>query len=141
MVRYGIDIKSPKPMMNQDTREFWMKIQETKKLHLQRCKDCETYMHPPRPICHKCHTSNMEYVPASGKGTIYSYVVYHRSTYPSFEVPYEVVLVELEEGVRIISNMMDCEPYEIYIGMPVEAVVDQVFEDVALPKFIKRETD
>ena len=98
-------------------------------------------MHPPRPVCHKCQTFNTEFVPVSGKGTIYSYVVYHRSTYPSFKVPYEVVLVELEEGVRIVSNMKDCEPHEIYIGMPVEAVVDQVFEDIALPKFIKRDPE
>ena len=141
MVRYGTEIESPRPMVDPDSIEFWKKLQETKQLHIQRCKDCETYMHPPRPVCHKCQTFNTEFVPVSGKGTIYSYVVYHRSTYPSFKVPYEVVLVELEEGVRIVSNMKDCEPHEIYIGMPVEAVVDQVFEDIALPKFIKRDPE
>lgn len=140
MVRYNPDFPVSKPLQNEDTREFWSHLQETKKLHFQRCKHCQSYMHPPRPVCYKCHKFDMEWVPSSGKGTIYSYVVYHRSTFPRFEVPYEVILVELEEGVRIVSNMIDCEPDEIYIGMPVEVVVDQVSEEVALPKFKRRDT-
>lgn len=135
MVTYNKKYRTPKPIMNEDTEKFWQLLQETRKLHVQQCKNCKTYSHPPRPVCHNCRKYELEWVPTSGKGTIYSYVIYHRPVHPGFEVPYEVVLVELEEGVRIISNMVDCEPNEVYIGMPVELVVDQVFEDIALPKF------
>ncbi|MCH6267279.1 Zn-ribbon domain-containing OB-fold protein [Neobacillus citreus] len=140
MVRYNPEAKILKPQMNEDTKDYWALLQETKKLHLQRCKHCQSYMHPPRPVCHKCRKFDMEWVPADGKGTIYSYVVYQRSTFPTFKVPYEVVLVELEEGVRIVSNMIDCEPDELFIGMPVEVVVDQVTPELALPKFKRRNT-
>ncbi|SEN04387.1 hypothetical protein SAMN05192533_108148 [Mesobacillus persicus] len=139
MVQYTGKFPIPRPDVNEDTIEYWQLLQETKQLHVQKCKNCGTYSHPPRPICHHCRQYQLEWVPMSGKGTVYSYVIYHRSVHPGFEVPYEVVLVELEEGVRIISNMVDCEPDEVYIGMPVEVVVDQVFEDIALPKFKRRE--
>ena len=135
MVKHEEKVMTPRPMMDQDTVEYWEKLQETKQLHLQRCQHCKTYSHPPRPTCHKCRTFDMEWVPASGKGVIHSYVVYHRSVHPGFKTPYEVILVELEEGVRLVSNMVDCEPNEVYIGMPVEVVVDQAFEDVAMPRF------
>jgi uncharacterized protein len=135
MVQYNTKYPTPRPDVNEDTIEYWKLLQETKQLHVQKCKNCGTYSHPPRPVCHHCRQFALEWVPTSGKGTVYSYVIYHRSVHPGFEVPYDVVLVELEEGVRIVSNMVDCETDEIYIGMPVELVVDQVFEDLALPKF------
>src|SRR5690625_1720239 len=140
MVRYKKKELIPKPAMSEDTEPFCTLLNEKKQLHFQRCEHCKAYMHPPRPVCHNCHKFDMEWVPSTGRGFIYSYVVYRRPTYPAFEVPYECILVELEEGVRIVSNMMDCEPDEIYIGMPVEVVIDQVFDDVALPKFKRQDT-
>lgn len=140
MVRYNKDFPIPKPMMSEDTKEFWSILLKKKELHIQRCKRCQIFMHPPRPICYNCQKFDMEWVPSSGKGTIYSYVVYHRPVHPGFEVPYDCILVELDEGVRIVSNMVDCEPDEIYIGMPVEVVVEQVYDDVVLPKFKRQNT-
>ena len=140
MVQYNEGFAPPRPMVDADSMPFWKVMQETKQLHFQRCAECKELMHPPRPVCHKCHSFNLEWVPAKGKGKIYSYVVYHRPVHPAFKVPYEVVLVELDEGVRIVSNMIDCDPDEIYIGMPVEVVIDQVFEDLALPKFKRQNT-
>ncbi|PIC67808.1 nucleic acid-binding protein [Sporosarcina sp. P21c] len=136
MVKYSeVGVPTPKPMMSQDTEKFWRLLQEEKQLHLQKCNNCQTYSHPPRVVCSNCHSFDLGWVPSEGKGVIHSYVIYHRSVHPGFKTPYGVILVELEEGVRIISNMVDCEPHEIEIGMPVEAVVDQVFEDTALVKF------
>ncbi|WP_050616115.1 Zn-ribbon domain-containing OB-fold protein [Bacillus testis] len=140
MVRYNKEFASPRPMMDVDTKPFWDYLKEKKDLYFQRCANCHSYMHPPRPICNQCKSFDMEWVPSSGKGTIYSYVVYHRPVHPGFEVPYEVVLVEMEEGVRIVSNMVDCEPEDIYIGMPVELVIDEVADDLVLPKFKRRNT-
>lgn len=139
MVRYKEKKLVPKPAVSEDTEPFWRLLNEKKKLHLQRCKHCKRFMHPPRPMCYHCQTFEMEWVPSTGNGVIYSYIVYQRPTYPAFEVPYECILVELGEGVRIVSNMVDCEPDEIYIGMPVEVVIDQVFNDVALPKFKRKD--
>ncbi|MFA8439174.1 Zn-ribbon domain-containing OB-fold protein [Pueribacillus sp. YX66] len=136
MVKYNKEYPTPRPLVDEDTIEFWTKLHETKQLHVQQCKNCNTYSHPPRPVCHNCRQFELEWVPVSGKGKIYSYVIYHRSVHPGFEVPYEVILVELEEGIRIVSNMVDCGPEDISIGMPVEFVPDDdVFEDITLPKF------
>lgn len=135
MVKYNEEYPIPRPTVNEDTIGFWTKLQETKKLHVQQCQSCGSYSHPPRPVCHKCRKFDLEWVPVSGKGVVYSFVVYHRSAHPGFKVPYEVVLVELEEGVRIVSNMIDCDPEDVEIGMPVEFVADQVYEDITLPKF------
>jgi len=74
---------------------------------------------------------------AAGSGYTYSFVTYRESPHPAFKAPYSVVLVEMEEGVRLVSNMVDIEPNEISIGMPVEAVFDEVAEDITLPKFRK----
>ena len=73
----------------------------------------------------------------SGKGTVYSWVTYRESPHPAFRAPYSVVLVEMEEGVRLVSNMVDARPEEISIGMPVEVVFDDVAEGLTLPKFRK----
>jgi uncharacterized OB-fold protein len=77
----------------------------------------------------------MEWAPSEGIGTIYSWVTYRESPHPAFKAPYSVVLVELKEGVRLISNMVDTAPEEISIGMPVEVVFDEVAEGVTLPRF------
>ncbi len=137
MVQYT-GIGTPKPNMNEDTEMFWHKLRETKKLHFQQCCKCGTVLHPPRPICYNCHSFDLEWVEAPTKGTIYSYVVYHRSVHPGFQTPYEVVLVELENGARIVGNMLEATPDELAIGMPVEVVIDdQVYEDLSLIKFKK----
>lgn len=134
MVEYtGVGI--PRPLMDEDTEMFWKKLQETKKLHFQQCSCCETILHPPRPICYKCHSFDMQWVEAPTKGEIYSFVIFERPVHPGFKTPYEVVLVELENGERIVGNMMDCDPEEVAIGMPVEVVIDQVFPDIPLVKF------
>lgn len=135
MVQYNTAYRVPMPNVNEDTIDYWKLLKDTKQLHVQKCRNCGTYSHPPRPVCHNCRKFELEWVPVTGNGVIYSYVVYHRSVHPVFEVPYDVVLVELEEGVRIISNMVNCKPDDIYIGMPVELVVEDIDENLALPKF------
>jgi uncharacterized OB-fold protein len=115
---------------------FWEGVKEHQ-LVFQRCKECSTWVHPPRPACPKCRSLEKEWAPSSGKGTVYSFVTYLESPSPSFKVPYSVVLVELEEGIRLVSNMVDIKPEEIYIGMPVEVVFDDITEELTLPKFRK----
>lgn len=117
---------------------FWNAIKE-KRLVFQRCGDCGEWLHPPRPLCHKCKSFNLKWEKSSGKGRIYSYVVFTKEVNPLYRVPYEVVLVEMDdEKVRIISNMVDVDPEEIYIGMPVEVQFVKINEEWSLPWFRKR---
>ena len=88
-------------------------------------------------MCPKCQSIEQEWIPAAGKGKVYSWVTYQESPHPAFKAPYTVVLVELDEGVRIVSNMVDVKPDELQIDMPVEVTFDKVAEDITLPKFKK----
>jgi len=92
-------------------------------------------------MCPRCLSTEREWTPSEGKGTIYSYVnfVYQNAAYPGIKVPYVVVVVEMLEGVRMISNMAVESIEDIYVGMPVEVVFEDVADDLTLPKFKKRE--
>ena len=128
----------PLPRITSLTKEFWEGCKRHELL-IQRCKDCGTYHHYPRSMCPDCGSWNAEWARVSGKGKVYTYIVAVQPFHPAFsgDVPYAVAIVELEEGVRMVSNIMDCGPDDIYIGMPVEVVYDDVAEEVTLPKFKK----
>ncbi len=130
-----------RPVINYDNEEYWGAMRRHK-LVIQRCKGCGLRVHPPRPMCPRCLSTDREWVSSEGKGTIYSWVnfVYEKAGYPGIKTPYAVVVVELDdEGVRIVSNVVDMKPEEIYIGMPVEAVFDDVDYEMTLVKFRRRE--
>ena len=135
-MQYNTDRKIPKPPAVEENKGFWDGVKNGK-LVFQRCKECSAWVHPPRPACPSCRSLEKEWVPSSGKGTIHSVVTYRESPDPAFKVPYSVVLVELEEGVKLISNMADMKPEDIQIGMSVEVVFEEVQEDITLPKFRK----
>ena len=135
-VEYDKDNPISVPIRYIDYEGYWKGI-DNKKLMLQKCADCGAWCHLPQPLCPQCHSFEKESVPVSGKGIVYSWVTYHESPHPSFKAPYSVVLVELEEGPRIISNMVDVPPDEIEIGMKVEVVFDALSEELTLPKFKK----
>jgi hypothetical protein len=126
----------PMPPILWDNKGFWDGVMKHE-LVFQRCKQCGNWVHPPRPFCPKCRSLEKEWARSSGKGTVYSWVTYRESPHTAFQAPYSVVLVELEEGVRLVSNMVDIKPEEIYIGMPVEVVFDDISEGLTLPKFRK----
>ena len=108
-------------------------------LLIQRCRDCGTYRHIPRPMCPECHSLNSEWSQVSGRGKVYSFTVSYRAAHPAFkeDVPYIIAIVKLEEGVGLTTNIIDCSPEEIYVGMPVEVVFDDVTGEITLPKFKK----
>ena len=135
-VHYDPDHPIPVPPEIWENIGFWDGVKEHK-LVFQKCRQCGRWVHPPRPTCPKCGSFEKEWAPSSGKGTVYSWVTYLDSPHPGFKAPYSVVLVEMEEGVRLISNMVDTGPDEISIGMPVEVVFDDVSEGLTLPKFRK----
>lgn len=107
---------------------FWDGI-AAGKLLLQRCTSCGRWLAPPRPMCPGCQSRDHEWVPASGRGTVYSFVTYCESEHPAFVAPYTVVLVELEEGPRLISNVVGVAPEDVEIGMAVEVAYANVADD------------
>lgn len=130
------DYGKPLPMVNEDSRKYWEGCKEHKLL-IQKCKDCGKYIFYPRSICTACMSMNLEWFESSGKGKIYSYTTIWRAPNEAFieDVPYTIVLVDLEENVRLMSWVIDCKPEDVYVGMEVEVVFDDVTDDVSLPKF------
>ncbi len=124
----------PRPAINLDNQFFFDGANEHKLL-IQRCSSCGALRHPPGPMCPECRSLEWEAVEASGKGTIYSFVVNHYPQVPSFDYPLAVVLVELEEGVRLISNVVDVDPADVEIGMPVEVTFVEFDAELTLPQF------
>ncbi|MBT4512229.1 MAG: Zn-ribbon domain-containing OB-fold protein [Chloroflexi bacterium] len=137
-VEYNAEQKIPYPalwhVLYRSSTPFWDGVKEDKLL-LQKCKSCGSFLNPPRPMCPKCQSMEQEWVPATGKGKLYSWVTYQESPHPAFKAPYSAVLIELEEGVRIVSNMVKVKPEELQIGMPVQVTFEKVAEDLILPKF------
>ena len=129
-----------RPHVDLDNQGFWEAVRQHK-LVFQKCKDCGLLVHRPRPMCPRCNSMEREWAPSTGKGVVYSWVnfVYANAAYPGIKVPYTVVVVEMAEGVRMISNLYDVKPEEVYVGMPVEVVFDDIADDLTLPKFRRRE--
>jgi len=133
-VEYNKGESIPVPRKYLDFEGFWQGADQGN-LVLQKCVDCGAWCHTPKPMCPNCHSVEKEWVPVSGKGVVYSWVTYQESPHPAFKAPYSVVLVELEEGMRIVSNLVDVKPDDIKIGMAVEVTFDKITDEVTLPKF------
>jgi len=129
--------RRPRPAVNDDNRFFWDAVARGE-LRIQRCASCGKLRHPPRPMCPKCQSLEWDTIRASGKGTVHSYVVPYHPQLPMFPQPYIVVLVDLAEGTRLVSNLIDIAPEEAKVGMPVELVMVEVEEGFSLPLFRPR---
>ncbi|MFQ5875994.1 MAG: Zn-ribbon domain-containing OB-fold protein [Dehalococcoidia bacterium] len=126
----------PLPQPTPETKPFWDALKEHRLL-IQRCKDCGRAYFYPRPLCPKCFSSNVEWFQASGKGKLYSFVINYRAP-PGFEPePYVIAVVELEEGPRMLSNLIGVEPdpEKVRCDMPLEIQYDDVTDEVTLAKF------
>ena len=129
----------PLPQPTPETRHFWDGT-KAGELRLQRCNDCGHVYFPPRPLCPACSSRDVEAFKASGNGRLLSYVINHRP-HPSFDGPYAIAVVELDEGPTMLSNIIDCEqtPEALVLDMPLEVT----FEDngaIAIPLFRPRES-
>jgi uncharacterized OB-fold protein len=122
------------PAISPDTAFFWAALRE-RKLLIQHCTGCGALRHPPRPMCPKCNSLDWDAVESSGRGTVYSYVMPLHPPFPFMEYPYVVVLVELEEGTRLVSNLRDVAPEDICVGMPVEVFFETFDDDLVLHQF------
>ncbi|GAB3136994.1 bifunctional MaoC family dehydratase N-terminal/OB-fold nucleic acid binding domain-containing protein [Micromonospora sonneratiae] len=123
----------PKPFILRDN-EFWFKAARERRLVIQACDDCGALRHPPSPACPHCRSFGWHEVPASGRGTVHSYVTSHHPKAPGFDYPLPVVLVDLEEGTRLVADFAG-DPDSIHIGMPVEIEWLERDEELTLPRF------
>jgi uncharacterized OB-fold protein len=126
--------KRPRPVVNRDNAGFWEGVSRHQLL-IQRCENCGTLRFPWLPGCNSCGCLEWDTVEAAGEGTVYSYVVMHHPPFPAFDPPYAVGLVELAEGVRMISNVVGVPYDRVRIGMPVRLEFERVDEELELPVF------
>ena len=128
-------LPTPPPSPNFDTQEFWDATAEGRFL-LKRCDDCGVVIWYPRFLCPDCSSTNTSWFEASGKGTVYSYTVPRRAPGPYREaVPFVVAYVELEEGPRIMTNLVDVDIDDVQVGMNVEVVWHDTGQGNALYRF------
>lgn len=122
------------PSMSPDTQFFWDGVRE-RRLLVQRCDGCGALRHPPRPMCPHCHSLAWTAIESSGSGTVVSAVVMRHPRYPWFETDPVVVLVELEEGWRLVSDLVDVTSADDVMGVAVEVVFEDFEGDLTLPLF------
>jgi uncharacterized OB-fold protein len=126
----------PIPVPSEESRPFWDAVRRHE-FRVQRCTACQKYWFPPSNICPECLSDQWEWALTGGRGTVFSFVVFHRVYHPAFrdDVPYPVAIIALDEGPRFLSNVVGCPVEDIRVGMPVEVVFDDVTDDCTLPKF------
>jgi uncharacterized OB-fold protein len=112
----GVPLPWPQP--DRDTAEFWA-AQNDHELKFQRCTDCGSVRYLVGPLCPECRSFGFDWIASSGRGVVYSYTVVRHQTHPAFPAPYTVLLVELEEGPRVIAQLRAPEGTEIGIGARV----------------------
>ena len=128
-------IPRPLPRMDGLHGDFYRECAREGRLVFQRCQECGTLRHPPRVLCAECGSDRVSWVPSAGRGTVFSWTVIHQAPHPAFagQVPYAVVVVELEEGVRIVASLRELAPANLELGLSVEVLLEEVSEGVLLP--------
>jgi len=126
----------PLPRIDEESKGYWEACKR-RELVLQRCGNCATLRHYPRAVCPSCLSDRVEWLRAAGAGTVYTFTITHQNQSAGFRdsLPYVLAYVELDEGVRLLTNIVDCAPDDVGIGMPVEVVFEDVTAEIALPKF------
>jgi uncharacterized OB-fold protein len=122
------------PAINEDTEYFWAGLHEGE-LRIQQCTKCSTLSHPPKPICSACGSFDLGYLVASGKGVVYSHVTFHKPLAPGFGEPYNVSVIELDEGVRLVAQVVGVPHGDVFIGMRVDVEFAEVEPGLVLPQF------
>jgi uncharacterized OB-fold protein len=130
------EYKKPLPVVDQDSQVFWEGC-KNEKLLIQQCEDCKKHIFYPRLLCPHCMSEELSWKEVTGRGKIYSFTIARRAGGPAFteEVPYVVALVDLDEGVRLMTNIINTPIENVKCDMSVEVIFDKVTEEITLPKF------
>lgn len=129
----------PLPTITDENREFWEGAKRGK-LRMQKCGDCGHIRYPISHVCPKCLSYNFNWTDLSGRGEVFSYIVFYQLYNKAFEkdIPYNVALVQLEEGPRMYSNVVGVDNDAVKVGDKVEATFDPVTPEVTIPRFKPR---
>jgi uncharacterized OB-fold protein len=127
--------KIPLPRPTPETAHYWAGTRAGE-LRLQRCDDCAHVYFPPRPFCPACASRQVSVIKASGRGTLHSYVINHRD-HPGYDAPYSLAVVELDEGPRLMSQIVNVAqtPEALVLDMPVQVVFEALNDEITLPFF------
>jgi len=128
----GRNLPRPTP----ETAAYWEGCRQGK-LMIQRCGSCGHYQFYPRLVCTSCMSTPVEWAQASGRGKVVSFTIVRQAISQAYaaEVPYVIALIQLDEGPTMMSNVIDCDPEQVKIGMPVEVTFETWSEDLTVPKF------
>ena len=124
----------PLPTPTAVSRPFWEAC-AAHNLTVQKCNECGVMVFIPQAFCRQCLSEDLTWQDATGRGHVYSYTVVWRPQTPAFDVPYVVAIIDMEDDYHMLSNITDCEPDEVSIGMPVEVWFDDMAPGISLPKF------
>jgi uncharacterized OB-fold protein len=135
-------IEKPMPMPNEDTEAYWNACRQ-QHLVVPKCGGCGHRFLPPAKLCPRCLSTEVAFHPSTGKGRVFSFIVVHRPQHPAFfpDAPYNVAIVELEEGVRMHGRVTGIEHDRIRVGMEVEVVFEKIDDEVTLPLFKPTKTE
>jgi uncharacterized protein len=134
-----LQYQKPLPAISSLNRPFWEGLKH-RELRLQKCKGCGKVWYPPSPLCPSCWSREFTWTRLSGRGRVSSWVVFHQSYFRGFdnELPYNVAEVELEEGPRLLTNLIGIANDQLRAELPVEVVFEDATEEVTLAKFKPR---
>jgi uncharacterized OB-fold protein len=129
------DARRPRPQPTPETQHFWDGTRAGE-IRLQRCDDCAHTYFPPRPFCPACGSRKVTVFKASGRASLYSYVIHHRPV-PGFTPPYAIAVVELAEGPRMMTNIVECPqtPEALQLDMALEPAFERIDDEITLPLF------
>jgi uncharacterized OB-fold protein len=132
------DYTKPLPVPDPLTKTYWDSL-KAHAMQLQKCGECGKFVFYPRAVCPHCGSRNLAWTPVSGRGKVYGFTISHQKNMPAFgaDAPYAIALIELEEGVRMMTNLVGVEPdpAQIKVGMDVVVQYDDVTDAITLPKF------
>ena len=126
--------RRPRPAQSHDNAFFWEGV-AAGELRIQRCTQCKALRHPPGPMCPHCQSLEWDTILSAGRGSVFSYVVAHHPPVPPFAYPNAIALIELDEGTRIVSNLVGIAPTDVAIGMRVRVEFTRVDDELVLPLF------
>ncbi|NIB38011.1 hypothetical protein HBA55_00360 [Pseudomaricurvus alkylphenolicus] len=127
-------VRRPDPMYTAESAFFW-EAAERGELMAQQCQGCQQYLHPPRPMCPECLSMDLQPTQLSGRGKVYSVCSPQYPQIPAFDYPLLTALIDLEEGIRLLSNLVDVELESVQPGMPVEVCFAATVGGRAVPQF------
>ena len=122
------------PPMGRDNGWWWEAVAEGR-IPIQRCSGCQKLRHPPGPMCPHCGSMEWDSVTASGRGTLHTFTVIHYPKFPGYEFPIIAALVDLEEGTRLMSSIVECKPADVQVGMALQGFIHEDEDGFRLPVF------